>query len=113
MSSKLNSTELEDVVAQTYSAIARPDRVIELLGAVSRFPERSVDDTGALETHLANAASIIDQMYPHNADDLAALDTQGDRVPDSDLAMDALQRVVHVNSAVLADPASASRLAGT
>ncbi len=105
MTIKLNSTQLEDVVAQTYSAIARPDRVIELLGAVSRFPERSADSTNALETHLANAASIIDQMYPLNADDLAALDTQGDRVPDSDLAMDALQRVVHVNSAVLADPA--------
>ena len=98
MTDTTHSAGIEDIVAQTYSAIARPDSVIELLGTLGGAPRAP---TRALDTHLTNAADIIDQMYPLSAEDLASLDTRPGSDFDCDLAIDSVFRVLHVDCALL------------
>ena len=95
-----HSAGIEDIVAQTYAAIARPDSVIELLGTLGK---ESRGQSGAIETHLANAADIIDQVYPLSVEDLALLDTRPGSDFDCDLAIDSAFRVLHSNSALLGE----------
>ena len=98
MTDKMHSAGIEDIVAKTYAAIARPDNVIELLATLGRDPR---EPPRALETHLANAADIIDQMYPLSAESLASLDTRPGTDFDCDLAIDSTFRVLHCNSTLL------------
>ena len=100
MTDNKHSAGIEDIVAQTYAAIARPDSVIELLGTLGK---ESRGQSGAIETHLANAADIIDQVYPLSVEDLALLDTRPGSDFDCDLAIDSAFRVLHSNSALLGE----------
>lgn len=100
MTDTTHSAGIEDIVAQTYAAIARPESVIELLGTLGRDPR---EPTNALEAHLANAADIIDQMYPLSAEALASLDTRPGTDFDCDLAIDPKFRVLHCNCTLLDD----------
>ena len=105
MTSILGPADIEEIVAQAYSAIASPEGVIELLGPVSSFASSGADGAGALEIHFENAAGILDKVYPFTPADLAQLKDQEPGAYDSDLTIDAHCRILHVDSAILPDPA--------
>ena len=98
---------IEDIVAQAYSAIARPESVIELLAPVAGLEIVDPGSSVRVDSHLSNAAQILDQVYPLSPDDLRALDPRMKAGPDCDLAIDRHFRVEHVTRSTLPDTAFA------
>ena len=103
MKNRVTQALIEDIVAQAYSAIARPESVIELLAPVAGLDIADAGSSVRVDNHLSNAAQILDQMYPLSPQDLGALDPRTETGPDCDLVMDGHFRVEHVTRSTLTD----------
>ncbi|GAA4051048.1 alpha/beta hydrolase [Parerythrobacter jejuensis] len=92
--------DLEAIVARAYAAVTRPGVFVDILQDLSEF-EKSAGEIGEnTGLHFANAADIIDNVYPNDRVDHNLLDTQKADHLDCDLALDSSLRVVHRNSAI-------------
>ena len=94
--------DLESIVARAYSAIARPDVFVDILEDLSAFESASGDLGDRAERHFANAAEILDNVYPNDRIDHSFLNTRKAETLTCDLAIGPAFRIAQCNTGVFA-----------
>lgn len=89
--------DLQEIVAKAYAAIAKPDQMVELIAELAKAEERIDDFSEKADAHLANAANILETLYPTIGDDYGKISTQRRTKIDCDLALDGKFAVISYN----------------